>query len=65
MDENGNEIILPSQLSVVADSAEVEVLIMNRSWMPLFPEDVQREIIDKVRFVQDVERPYSDRIMEE
>ena len=40
-DENGNKMIPPSQLSVVADSAEVEVLIMNRSWMSLFPEEVQ------------------------
>ena len=39
-DENGNKMIPPSQLSVVADSAEVEVLIMNRSWMSLFPEEV-------------------------
>ena len=62
-DENGNKMIPPSQLSVVADSAEVEVLIMNRSWMSLFPEEVQQELIDKIKYVKDVERPYSDRIM--
>ena len=65
VDENGASIILPSQLSVVADSAEVEVLIMDRSQMPFFPEDVQREIIGKVRHVQNVERPYSDRVMKD
>ena len=64
-DENGNKMIPPSQLSVVADSAEVEVLIMNRSWMSLFPEEVQQELIDKIKYVKDVERPYSDRIMSE
>ena len=49
----------------MADSAEVEVLIMNRSWMSLFPEEVQLEIIDKIKYVKDVERPYTDRMMSE
>ena len=30
----------PSQLSVIADSAEVEVLLIDKANMHLFPEDV-------------------------
>ena len=51
LDDKGNSVILPSQLCIVADSAEVEVLIMDKSQMPFFPEEVQKEIIDKVRYV--------------
>ena len=46
---NGQDEISPSQLSVVADSAEVEVLIFEKSEIVFFPEDVQREIVIGLR----------------
>ena len=38
--QNGTEKILPSQLTVIADSNEVEVLIMDKNLITFFPEDV-------------------------
>ena len=45
----GKDEINPSQLSVVADSAEVEVLIFDKNEIAFFPEDVQREIVIGLR----------------
>ena len=61
----GKDEIHPAQLSVVADSAEVEVLIFDKSEIAFFPEDVQREIVINLRKVQNVERPYTPEDMEQ
>jgi len=47
--ESGQDKIPMSQLSVVAESAEVEVLIFDKSEIAFFPEDVQREIVIGLR----------------
>ena len=62
-DKDGQSFIRPAQLSVVADSAEVEILIMEKNQMPLFPEDVQMEIVAELRRAPNVERPFSDESM--
>lgn len=62
---SGREEISPSQLSVIANSAEVEVLIFNKSEITFFPEDVQREIVIGLRKAQNVERPYQPEEMEQ
>ena len=46
---SGKEEIMPSQLCVVANSAEVEVLIFDKCEIAFFPEDVQREIVIGLR----------------
>lgn len=56
----GQEIISPAQLTVVADSAEVEVLIFDKNEIAFFPEDVQTEIVIGLRKAHNVERPYTD-----
>mmetsp|Transcript_25404 Transcript_25404/g.33969 ORF Transcript_25404/g.33969 Transcript_25404/m.33969 type:complete len:158 (+) Transcript_25404:222-695(+) len=56
---SGRDEIHPAQLSVVADSAEVEILIFDKSEIAFFPEDVQREIVINLRKSQNMERPYS------
>ena len=48
---------------MVADSAEVEVLIFDKSEIAFFPEDVQREIVIGLRKSHNVERPYEDEEM--
>ena len=57
---SGQDVIDPSQLSVVADSSEVEVLIFDKNEIAFFPEDVQREIVIGLRNSHNVERPYAD-----
>ena len=61
---NGDYIILPSQLTVVADSTEVEILIFDKSEITFFPEEVQIEIINGLGKTQNFERPYSNADME-
>ena len=51
-------------MSVVADSAEVEVLIFDKNEIAFFPEDVQREIVSGLRRTQNIERPYSNKEMD-
>ena len=48
---------------MVADSAEVEILIMEKNQMSLFPEDVQMEVVQELRRAPNVERPFSDKVM--
>ena len=43
------EVGLESQMSVVAITAEVKVLILEKEEIALFPEDVQREIVNGLR----------------
>ena len=47
-------------MSVVADSAEVEILIFKASEVAFFPEDVQRDIIIGLQSSNSIERPYSE-----
>jgi len=61
----GQDIIKPAQLSVIADSAEVEILIFDKNEIAFFPEDVQREIVVGLRKAHNVERPYTDAEMEQ
>ena len=46
---NTGEVGLESQMSVVATTAEVKVLILEKEEIALFPEDVQREIVNGLR----------------
>ena len=48
---------------MVADSAEVEILIMEKSQMGLFPEDVQLEVVSELLRAPSVERPFTDKVM--
>ena len=47
----------------MADSAEVEILIMEKNQMSLFPEDVQMEIVTELRRAPNVERPFTGDVM--
>ena len=59
----GHDIIQPSQLSVVANSAEVEILLFDKNEIAFFPEDVQREIVIGLRKSTNLERPYTEAEM--
>ena len=61
---SGRDEINPAQLSVVADSADVEVLIFDKSEIAFFPEDVQREIVIGLRKSLNMERPYTPAEMD-
>ena len=50
----------PSQLSVIADSAEVEVLIMDRTQMQFFPDSIQKQITRQIENEKCIEKPFSD-----
>ena len=65
LNANGQTIIQPSQLSVVANSAEVEVLIFNKNEITFLPEEVQVEIVYGLRKTQNYERPYSNATTEQ
>ena len=51
-------------MSVVAITAEVKVLILEKEEIALFPEDVQREIVNGLRLSQNIEQPYNQTILE-
>jgi len=55
----------PSQLSVIADSAEVEVLLIDKANMHLFPEDVQDLLNDRLAVAFSPDRPYRESVMDE
>ena len=55
----------PSQLSVIADSAEVEVLLIDKANMHLFPEDVQDLLNDRLAVAFSPDRPYRENVMDE
>jgi hypothetical protein len=55
----------PSQLSVIADSAEVEVLLIDKANMHLFPEDVQDLLNERLAVAFSPDRPYKENIMDE
>ena len=55
----------PSQLSVIADSAEVEVLLIDKANMHLFPEDVQDLLNDRLAVAFSADRPYRENVMDE
>ena len=46
---------LESQMSVVAMTANVKVLILEKEEIALFPEDVQREIVNGLRLSKNIE----------
>jgi len=51
-------------LTVLADSAEVEVLIMDKTNWSFFPENIQKEILTKLQRKISVERPYAEDFLE-
>jgi len=50
----------PSQLAVVADSAEVEVLIMERNCLQFFPDSIKKQIMRQIEQEKCIERPFTD-----
>ena len=49
---------------MIADSAEVEVLLIEKEHMHLFPEEAQRMLNTRLAEAFDPERPYSDETVE-
>ena len=60
----GTTQIAPSMLTVMADSSEVEVLIMDKTNWSFFPENIQKEILTKLQRKISVERPYEQDFLE-
>jgi len=54
----------PSKLSVIADSAEVEVLLIDKQNMHLFPEDVQKVLNEGLSEAFSAERPYKSEVID-
>lgn len=54
----------PSQLSVIADSSEVEILLIDKNNMHLFPEDVQKVLNERLSQIFSAERPYEKDVVE-
>lgn len=52
-------------MSVVAMTANVKVLILPKEEIALFPEDVQREIVNGLRISKNIEQPYSEAGLDE
>ena len=61
---NVHELDEPSQLSVVADSSEVIIFLIEKQNMHLFPENVQKLLNDKLSSEFSVENPFSSEIVE-
>ena len=55
----------PSQLSVIADSAEVEILMIEKAHMHLFPEDVQDVLNSRLSKAFAPDKPYREEILNE
>lgn len=55
----------PSQLAVIADSADVEVLIMDRQQVQFFPHAIQEQIMSQIQNRRFVERPFDERKFQE
>ena len=56
--------IQSSMLTVMADSAEVEILLMDRNNWSFFPENVQKDLVSKLKRKVSIERPYEPDYLE-
>ena len=54
----------PAQLSVLADSAEVEIYLIDKSNMHLYPEDVQKLLNERLFAAFSSERPFDKVIVD-
>ena len=59
-----HELNEPSQLSVVADSSEVVIYLIDKANMHLFPENVQKLLNDKLSQEFSVENPFPNEVVE-
>lgn len=55
---------LPGDLAVIADSQEVEILLIDKKGSHLFPEDVQILLNEKLGAAFSPENPYGQEVME-
>lgn len=49
---------------MIADSAEVEIFLIDKSNMHLYPEDVQKLLNERLSKIFSVERPYDTQIVD-
>lgn len=61
---HAGEINEPSQLSVIADSAEVDIFLIDKSSIYTYPEDVQKLLNERLSQIFSVERPYDKEIVD-
>lgn len=50
-------------MSVLADSADVELLLIDKTNMNLFPEDVQKLLNNRLSTIFSAERPFDPEIL--
>ena len=51
-------------MSVIADSSEVEILLLDKGSMHLYPEDVQKLLNERLSVAFSVERPYDQFVID-
>ena len=49
---------------MIADSAEVEIYLIDKSNMHLYPEDVQKLLNERLSTIFSVERPYDTHVVD-
>ena len=60
----GKQLDEPSLLSVIAESAEVEIILIDKANMHLYSEDVQKLLNQKLSTIFEVDKPYPDKIID-